>query len=46
VSKGQVLAAIDDRTFLAEIGLAEQGVELAKATSRRAEADTPGQRPS
>ena len=39
IEKGQVLAAIDDRTFRAEIALAEQDVELAKSTSRRHEAD-------
>jgi len=39
VKKGQLLAAIDDRTFRAEIALAEQDVELSKSTSRRHEAD-------
>ena len=39
VKEGQVLAAIDDRTFQAEIALAEQDVELAKSTLRRLEAD-------
>ena len=39
VKKGQVLAAIDDRTFRAEVVLAEQDVELAKSTSDRHEAD-------
>lgn len=39
VQKGQVLAAIDDHTFRAEIALAEQDVELAKSTSRRLDAD-------
>ena len=39
VEKGQVLAAIDGRTFRAEIALAEQDVELARSTSRRLEAD-------
>ncbi len=39
VTKGQLLAAIDDSTFRAEVALAEQQVELAKSTSRRLDAD-------
>jgi HlyD family secretion protein len=39
VTKGQLLAAIDDGTFRAEVALAEQQVELAKSTSRRLDAD-------
>lgn len=39
VKEGQVLAAIDDRTFLAEVALAEQGVVLAESTLQRLEAD-------
>jgi len=39
VEEGQVLAAIDDRTFRAEVALAEQGVVLAEATLQRLAAD-------
>jgi HlyD family secretion protein len=39
VEADQVLAAIDDRTFQAEVALAEQGVVLAKSTLKRLEAD-------
>ncbi|MFT5048833.1 MAG: HlyD family secretion protein [Chlamydiales bacterium] len=39
VKAGQELAAIDDRTFLADVALAEQGVLLAESTLQRLEAD-------
>lgn len=39
VKEGQQLAVIDDRTFLAEVALAEQGVALAESTLQRLEAD-------
>ncbi|MEE9394636.1 MAG: efflux RND transporter periplasmic adaptor subunit [Planctomycetota bacterium] len=39
VTKGQELATIDDRTFLAEVGLAEQEVALSEAIMKRLGAD-------
>jgi HlyD family secretion protein len=39
VKQGQELAAIDDRTFLAEVALAEQEVALARSTLQRLGAD-------